>query len=187
MARTRRPIGEELDPESPRGRLYADVTGAYPRSLNVFFVAVAKAAGTTSASEKGTFYRYLRGGTLPPDRLQTYAGVLGRTADAWLETGPPPIRRDEVLERLESLATSMERNQSDLLNLVEALAQQRGLAATVAESIQDAIGEIDRHLDDLATARAVAEIERRLGELDAFVRDALRRPRSGDGRGRRAG
>jgi hypothetical protein len=96
-------------------------------------------------------------------------------------------RRDEVLERLEKVAGAVDLNYQEIRRLEEDQATRTDGAVAAVAAVQSAVEEVDEHVGELATSAAVADLRRRLDELDAFVRDALRPPRSGDGRGRRAG
>lgn len=125
--------------------LYDAINDKFARIAD-FVRAVAERSGNTEASEKGTLYRYIRGGPIPRDRLAVYAAILNRDSEEFTRPPSPAtahpvaltsalhlsllLLRDlrtwtpEIRTMVEALADEGERSAREMLRAVEGLRDQ---------------------------------------------------------------
>lgn len=124
MART--PHYVELEPDTPEERLHAAAIRKYP-VIERFFEAVSVKTKRPTDSEKGTFYKYLRGeAPMPIDRWPVYAQLLGGDPKQWQRPATAAtLTAEERKERrnLTNRITALEKGQSELRQLIQAEAQ----------------------------------------------------------------
>lgn len=91
-------------------RVLKDAVNAKYNNLMDFIRDVADASGNTPASEKGTFYRYVRGGSAPDERLAIYGRLLNinpATISRPRERAAPSTTTARIDRRLAALEADM--------------------------------------------------------------------------------